>query len=1143
MTVKHALAVRSDFSIGESLLSSKKIPAKAKSLGYDSVAVVDTMTISSMIAFAKEAKKENIKSVVGCRIRVVDEPDDKTPPKKRDYPNHEYFVKVYVKNEAGLRSLYSLLTKANSEEYFYYVPRVGLEDLCAALSDGDLAVSTGDLQSVFHHPDYKSHIFQMAIAAGRSQTFVEMLPIHTPLFETLNEKAMEVATDMSLLPLLTRPMFYEGEDDSKTLDVLSVIASKSKMNAPWRNIQQVQDFTFISPPDLLNHAKRMKETMERRLGAGACGLLWQQAAQNMQVLVDLCQYEWSKQDVSLPVMASDESAKLIEEIKKGWKRRLMKSQLGYQPAASELNVYKERLAYELSTLKDMGFERYFLLVQDLTNWSKSNEIMVGPGRGSVGGSLVAYLLGITDVDPIRFGLIFERFINPDRLDLPDADLDFMSSRRGEVINYLVERYGTDRVAGISNFATMASASALRDVARVHELEPMDYSCSKLVPAVHGKSHSLEDASKEVPEIEAFSLSHPRVWKHAVKLQGVMRSLGKHAAGIVVAGEPIVNRAVVEHRKGEPTVNWDKRVVEDQGLVKMDILGLSTLDVLSIAKDKVKQNKGVDVVFDELPLDDPAVLEAFGRGDTVGVFQFESGGMRKLLKDLAQSNSLTFDDIAAATALYRPGPMDSGLMDDFVQVKQGFKIINHEHPNMNAALEQTYGVIVYQEQVMQLARDLAGFTMAGADHLRKAMGKKDRDMMMQQRQKWVDGCKSHSALEEKVSGVLFDKIEAFAGYAFNRSHAVEYSIISYWALWMKINHPAEFYAGSMSILREDKLSGLVDDARSREIYVVPPDVNRSTDTFEVTYDSKREQHVLVTPFNRAKGLSDNTARAIMEGRKKAGGSFKRFVDFFDNVNKTKVNKRAQATLDKIGGFAGLEFGQEEADRHEKHFPHIELRQLEARHPNRLRDQIALMPGLIVDVVKAERKIETDKFIKAKVIDMVQTYRSECDKCTLAGGVHPAPKMGSSPKVMIITDCPTWQEDSRGELMDNKSGLYVKTALKEAGLSMRDCYFTTLVKSIKEGKQLTNEQINGCSPYLHKEIEWLRPPVIIALGSATVRHLVPGVKGGFAELCGQVHYSSDLDASIVFGLNPQMIFHDGDKQLMLNDAFKKVASMVV
>ncbi|MDY7537527.1 DNA polymerase III subunit alpha [Undibacterium sp. RTI2.1] len=1142
MDISHALSVRSDFSIGKSLLQVDHIVDSAKLHGYESVAICDNMSLHSMVDFANRANKAAIKPIIGCVLRVVNDPTYRKPAKStgiKELPNRMVTIKAYAKNEKGISSLMKLLSKANSKEYFYYYSRVGWDDV---LDLEGVAITTGDFENLWHHENAHDILAKLITRFGRNDVFVELVPINTPLFDTLNEKALRSAITHKAQTLATYPFLYRDDADASTLDVLNVITTQEKMSTTYRPKQFIKDFGFRPP---LAIAKRVSEMAKRivthyKFAPTEIAPLVRESVTNIGVFAENCNYSFKKQPVSLPLMAANEFEALGKKCIEGWKRRFSRPVMGYLPDASILPVYKERLSYELSVLKKMGFAGYFLLVEDLVMWAKSNDIIVGPGRGSVGGSLVAYLIGITDVDPIRFNLLFERFINPERQDLPDADLDFMSTRRHEVITYLATKYGTDRVAGISNFSTLASASALRDAGRVHDISALDLSATKLVPKEHGISFTLTEAAKVVPELERFRDTHTNIWNHALKLEGVMRSFGKHAAGVVVAGEPLINRAVVETREsddGVPVVNWDKRVVEDWGLVKMDILGLSTLDVLEIARRYIKDRHGVNVVYSELPLEEKDIMDSFGRGDTTGVFQFESGGMKKLLRDLATGGRLTFEDITAATALYRPGPMDSGLMEDFIQIKQGNRDPYYDHPNMEAALKDTYSVIVYQEQVMQVAVDLAGFTKAEADNLRKAMGKKDKDKMAAMRDQWIVGCKSKSGLNEVESSNLFDKIEAFAGYGFNRSHAVEYSCISYWTMWVRVRYPAEYFAACLSIVADDKLTGLVNDAREYGIEILPPDVNKSTDRFTIPDDKH-----LLAPFSSVKGVSENTAKAIMKlrhdarevsldakGKKVFGARLGRFESFehFSTLAATKgskVNVAVVASLEKVGAFAAIEKG------------------LPARHPDRRRDQTELMPGLIIDAVKADRTTDvTDKFVRAKIIHLVQDYRS-CNGCDLADQPHPAIRLKSNVKFMVVSDCPSWQEEKADKLLEGESAEFVKAAIKAAGLSPGDGYFTTLVKAKKSEKFLTNAQLNGCSQFFDRELELIKPAVIVALGSAAIKRLVPGIKGSTAELAGKVIYDSKLNASIVCGINAQQIIFDETKLDILQAVFEKVADII-
>lgn len=738
MSLKCNLSVRSDFSIGESSMTVGTVVDAAKTHGYEAIALVDTMTISSMVGFANKAKKAGIKPIVGCTIRVYDDPTYRKPAKtsgEKVKANPFYNLKVYVHDDLGMRSLLKLLSKGNSEEYFYYHARVGLDDVQTILEN--VSVTTGDMFGLFHHAGAEGIVRCLQASFGRDKVFVELVPIHTPLFDTLNGRALACARALKAPLIAGLPVFYAEKEGADALDVLRAISTNTQTSSPWLPIPFTRNHNFNAVGDMVKSIN----AMGKRLGVADCPKLIRECYASMGSIVESCVYEFKKLDPCLPKMAEDEFATLVSEVKNGWNVRFAAAVLGHKPTEEEMAVYRARLAYELSVLKKMGFSGYFLLVQDIVRWAKGNGIIVGPGRGSVGGSLVAYLVGITDVDPIRFGLLFERFINPSRIDLPDADLDFMSSRRHEIIEYIIAKYGQEYVAGVSNYSTLGPASALRDVARLCGLHPLEYACSKQVEKEHGVSLTLSESADKVPDIGRYKAEHPVQWDHSIRLEGVMRGLGQHAAGIVVANEPLINRAVVETRSGGSVVNWDKTTVEDWGLIKMDILGLSTLDVLKQAADFIRERHGRRIDYLRLPLNEPDVMRAFGKGETVGIFQFESSGMRRILRDLAKGGELTFEDITATTALYRPGPIDAGLVDQFVAVKQGIKAPMYEHEAMRVALTETHGVLTYQEQIMRVCQDLAGFSLVDADHVRKAMGKKDREKMAEWRVKFVEGAKA------------------------------------------------------------------------------------------------------------------------------------------------------------------------------------------------------------------------------------------------------------------------------------------------------------------------------------------------------------------------------------------------------------------
>ncbi len=1127
MKIHTVLAARSDFSIGESTLSIDKLLDTAKSVGATAVALADTMTVSGIIDFSRKAKELGIQPIIGVRLRVV---QDATLRDKKVKNNPEFYPKLYARNEAGMRRIFRLLTLANSEDRFFYVPRLSLDDVLNELHADDLCASLGDTYSAIHSADAREIAEKFSAHLTRSQTFLELCPIRSPLWDTVNAKGLTLARELGLQTLVTYPAFYPegGADD---LDVLNAITRNVKMKDPWTYQPVVRDFSIKRPEELVKLTSEARERVKTRIGpAGA--ELWKQGLLNGEKLASLCGYVWEKSAPSLPKLAPDEDAALKALCVTGWKNRFSKPQWGHKPTTEELReVYAPRLKYELEVLQKMGFAGYFLLVQDVVDWSKRNGIAVGPGRGSVGGSLVAYLIGITDCDPIRFNLLFERFINPERLDLPDADLDFMSARRHEVIDYLIDKYGRDYVAGISNYTKLGAASALRDVGRVFDLSPLDVAVSKFIPKVHGQSATLEEAVQVEAKIANFKKTYPQVWKHAVSLEDAMRSLGKHAAGTVVGGVPLVERAVVERRKGEATINWDMRVCESQGLIKLDILGLNTLDVLELAREYVFKRHTKRVDFLSLPLDDEKVLKAFAKGDTIGVFQFESPGMRKLLRDLARGSDLTFEDIAAATALYRPGPIDAGLLEQYVQVKQGAIHESYDHPAMRPALSSTYGVMTYQEQVMRVARDLAGFSMPEADKLRKAIGKKDAKLMASMKEKFIAGATREEitypvdeltsatapGMEPRKAEELWNKIEGYAAYSFNRSHSVEYSLISYVAMWLKVYYPAEFFAAALTILKEEKLDGLIVDAGKRGISIVPPDINISTGVFEILNDT-----TLCIPFPRLKGISDNTTNAILKARE--AGPFKSKDDLTARVERRRCNVRHVDVLDKVGAFARIESGS-----------------LPATHPDRIKDQIELMPGLVADTVPVSRDMAADKVTERALASLVMEWRG-CEKCELAKGCHPKPMLGRAAKFMVITDGPTNSEEAADQLTRGANFAFLSEALALAGLNKQDAYWTTMVKSPKMGKQYTAEQVSNCSEWLRREIELLKPPLIVALGSNAANFLVGKLKGGAMEHTGKVIFNTGLDCNVLIGFNPAMIYFDEAKQKLLNDLFVTAAEIL-
>lgn len=733
------LAARTDFSVGESILDVETLIKIALDKGEKTVAITDTMSVTAMIDFTNKAKKAEVKPIIGTRLRLSDNPTWRpgADEKKKHMPR-DYYLTVYVRDEIGMAAVFRLLSFANSSARFYYEARLGFEDLYAELTKigpDHLAIVLGEERSVLEHPEFK--VIAERLHGLCDLVFAPLIPVQTAYFGRICALSLELI-DLGLAkPLVVRPALY-APGDADAQEVMRAISENHQITDGFFRSRFNRDIHPVDMAELASDCVWMVNHLRKR-GIAIKGQVFSEGMRNSDLLADGVTYLWKKAPVSLPQMAPDEFLEVTKLSVAGWKARFGRDYFGHRPTNEDLEkVYRPRLAYELSVLKKLNFSGYFLLVHDIVQFAKTNGILVGPGRGSVGGSLVAYLMGITDCDPIRFGLLFERFINPDRIDLPDADLDFMSQRRHEIVDYLIGKYGAARVAGVSNFGTLAAASAIRDVSRVVGLPDREYSISKLVPKLHGANVSLEDCAAQVPEIGAFSTKYATLWPIMLSVENKVRNLAQHAAGMVVSGVDLVERAVVETRTAT-VVNWDKRIVEDQGLVKVDILGLKTLDLIKLALDYIRERHGVTPDIAGMPLDDKDALDKFAIGQTVGVFQFESGGMRRLLRELGASGTITFDDITAATALYRPGPMESGMMDSFYMRKQGREPVDYMHEKLEPVLKDTFGVIVYQEQVMQISRVLAGYSGAEADKLRKIMGKKLPEEMRKERGHFVGGC--------------------------------------------------------------------------------------------------------------------------------------------------------------------------------------------------------------------------------------------------------------------------------------------------------------------------------------------------------------------------------------------------------------------
>ncbi|EJK2270345.1 DNA polymerase III subunit alpha [Escherichia coli] len=1144
-----ALMVRTDFSLGESALKAENAVKIAREAGYTAVISADSMNIASVIPLQRAAGAD-MAVICGVKLNIVDDPTYEHRAKLAKESmrcmeslerGRNYSFTALIKNEQGYRDICELMTVANTREQFYFVPRLSLEQLVSTYAKGNIILLTSDIGSVFQRNDFAKIISSLITAGGKDNFYSVVYPHPTPFYDQINVRAMKVASALKIEPVAFYPAYYESIDDADIKDIAHMVTNNIKIDQPHRlRIPHQRDNAINGRRHLLEALKAFSVRMDVPVTAAM-------ASTTQDSIIDACTWRWHELPPALPKMADDEPATLMKLAVAGLRKRLTTKEFGYTPPASENRVYVERLKYEMNTLTRLGFCGYFLMVRDLMNHSRETGIPVGPGRGSSAGSLVAWCIGITNVDPIRHGLLFERFINPERLDLPDADLDFSQARRHEVIEYLNERYGEDYVAGIPNFTYLGAASALRDTARIYGVESADMAVSKELKNVEDDSLPLEELREQLASLDKYATKYPDAFNAACKLQSLMRGFGRHAAGMIVAGVPLTERTPVERRGDARCIAFDKRYCEAMGLIKLDVLGLATLDLLDSAKRYIKENTGEDINLDAISLEDRKVLDGFAAGYTQGVFQLESGPMRKLLKDLGGGiEPMSFKTVVATTALFRPGPIQSGMLDDYVSVAKGFMAPHSIHPRLEEVTRETNGVLLYQEQIMQSSRVLAGFSMAEADALRSAIGKKNMDKMKaigsdfveRAQAGWVtlslknggtvevhkhakldcsDGKRrsyseaisdgidyveivsEQEGLSKEKAQEIWDAFEKFGGYAFNKSHSVAYSLISYQSMWLKTHYPAEFFAAALTILGEDKHQGLVKDALTYGIRVLPPDVNVSSNRIEIRTLEDGSQ-ALYAPFSAVKGCSENGCQAIMRAREKVGGKFESVAQFDEAVEKRACNSRVRESLHKVGAFASIEPGS-----------------LPATDPERLRDQAELMGNLIIDAVKASRPFEMNPKRSAEINVLMTRMAAEMG----LGEELIRPTIGIKPKIMIILDNANGNDARTGYFMENGYDDFKAKLLTVGDLRMGDLYVTGVCKKVKDKeKDYTKDEIGQFTDFMREEINLVRPTYILTCGSRSTALF--NNKSKPSDLIGRKEYFPELDATVFYGFNPNILY---------------------
>ncbi|HML87446.1 MAG TPA: DNA polymerase III subunit alpha [Methylomusa anaerophila] len=870
------LHTHTEYSLLDGAGRVEDLVKRAKELGMSAVAVTDHGAMYGTIDFYKHAKKYGIKPIIGCEVYVAPRSRlDKMTVEGESY----YHLVLLAADNGGYRNLIELVSRGYSEG-FYYKPRIDRQ-LLREYSQGLIGLSAciaGEIPALFlkDNPEGAEAVAREYIDIfGQDNFYIELQDHGMEEQRRVNPLLVDLARRLGVGLVATNDIHYIDRQDAECHDVLLCIQTGKTVDDSERLRFPNDEFYLKSPAEMAQLFRDYPAAL-----ANTCEI-----AERCNVTFDFDKIHLPDFPVPDGITDDDYLTKLCREAL-SWR---------YPEITADIT---DRLRYELDVIKRMGYSSYFLIVWDFVNYSRQQGIPVGPGRGSAAGSIVAYLLGITNIDPLKYSLLFERFLNPERVSMPDIDIDFCYERRGRIIEYVVSRYGSDRVAQIITFGTMAARAAIRDVGRALNMPYGEVDrIAKLVPTELGitlkkalqNNHELKNLYEEEASVR-------KLVDLAMALEGLPRHASTHAAGVVIAKEPLTHYAPLQvSAEGFLTTQFDKDRIEEIGLLKMDLLGLRTLTVIGDAIELIKTNRGETVDIERIPLADAKTCAMLASGDTSGVFQMESSGMTNLVRELRPER---FDDLIPLVALYRPGPLGSGMVTDFIEGRHGKKQIKYLHPLLEPILKDTFGVILYQEQVMQIASTLAGFTLGQADLLRRAMGKKKHEVLAAQKESFMQGAAARG-VDAAQAEEIFNLMAHFADYGFNKSHSAAYALVAYQTAYLKAHYPQEFYAALLTSVMgaNEKVGYYIEECRRRGINVLPPDINASGNGFSV------DGPVIRFGLAGVKNVGENAIANILSSRQEKG-KFNSLVDFCTRVDTRLVNKRVLESLIRCGAFDSL-----------------------------------------------------------------------------------------------------------------------------------------------------------------------------------------------------------------------------------------------
>jgi DNA polymerase III subunit alpha len=1189
------LHVHSSHSLLDGFSQIDDIASISKQYEMSHVALTDHGNMDGAIKFAKSCKNNGIKPIFGCEFYIVEDAEIKEKKESRSH------LIALAKNKIGLENIMKMITISNVDNFFYR-PRIDPKILLSHCEG--VIISTACSASFIQH-EWGQILFEKLYNLNKEDLYLEIMPHLLKDQIKINEVCLDMKERYNVKLIATCDSHYINKEDSKSQEVMLAIQSKKKWTDPDRWKFDGDSFYFMSEREMTMAFVKQGQ-IDREI--------FREAMDNTEEIAEKIDFfDIEQKEVNLPKISSVEGNdfEFLKDLCKKEFANKIKNNQDIRPEKVQ-NIYIPRLEEELNLIKEKKFERYFLMVWDLIKWCNENDIMTGPGRGSGSSSLVCYLLGITHVDPIEYNLLFFRFISPDRQDLPDIDIDFEDVKRPLVKKHLEDLYGKWNVAGISTFSVMRGKGALRDVSRVFDipLSDVNKACSVIETKLDGEDgsdHTIREALEKFEDGKNFYKKYPDVSELAINIEGTERNRGQHAAAIVISDNDLRDGSrcsFVLGKDKEPIINWDKFDIEHMGLMKLDVLGLKMLSVLNYCKKLIKEKHGIEINFNNLPLDEKECYKEFSKGNNVGCFQLGSPGLRKFSKQLGIDN---FTLLTHATALYRPGTLHSGATEIFIKRKSGIEKIPVQHPIIDKITKDTYGIILYQEQLMLLVHELAGIEWKVVDKIRKDVAKsKGVEALRKYEDQFVEGCLKNKTIREDEARSLWGDLVSFGSYSFNLSHSVTYSVITYWDMWLKLNYPREFICALLTYGtdNDDMKSEYIEEAFRLGIDIRSPKIGKSKSDRWVIIDD-----ILYTPFIEIKGVGEKNAVQF----EKLGQGFlesnisPRFSRILYSIGADKDIPLTDEEADRIGQYLGVSLVKDKLFKYKNLFNLLNkngiFSRLKEMKLNETDEISHLYFGQITELNLKIRKGKDDTYTSASASfkdatgdckitfskELYSAFTEEIEHCEDEIIII---KANTSRKAGFVTVENAWfQEDIlSGDLNDLCPELAVKTRffnpdaedcndcehcqnnkhcptsqgkynimiagetgksfpwefwkeIKKYDFSERDFHRTSFIKSSSiDAKSISMKQIDLCGKLMDIEFENLKPFVVLGIGNTAIKFFT-GEEGGINSKNGTTEWNDRYKCFVCYCINPAALYYGGNNIDLFRKGIKNFCEKII